>query len=157
MLLTVLALLALTCATLLAGVQLTGPVFFNKMLHALEAPEYVRLKRIADAEAPKLAQPLMLAALALTLAATVTAFVTSAFIGGTLLAGGFVTLVVTLLAIIRGDLPINRVMAEWKPEAPPADWRAVRDSWERFFIVRVASNLVALVVLLVAVGVIAAR
>ena len=153
MLLVLLSLLSLIFTAILAGVQLTGPAFLNKMLRALEAPDYIRLKRIADAEAPKLARPLMLSALGLTLAATVTALVTGMVLVGTLLAVGFIALVVTLLAILRGDLPINQAMAHWIPDAPPADWRAVRDQWERHFAVRVASNLVALVAIAASVTV----
>ena len=56
-------------------------------------------------------------------------------------------LVVTLAAILRGDLPINVRMATWPADGLPTDWQAVRTEWERWFAVRVVATLVAVVAL----------
>jgi hypothetical protein len=30
------------------------------------------------------------------------------------------------------NVPINLATGRWDPEQPPADWKAVRNRWERF-------------------------
>ena len=39
---------------------------------------------------------------------------------------------VTLLV----NVPINGKVQSWQPEAPPADWKLLRDRWERFHSIR---------------------
>ena len=66
-------------------------------------------------------------------------------------------LVIALVAILRGDLPINRAMAGWSANQLPADWRATRTRWEYFFALRTAANAVAMLAASVAVGLGAVR
>jgi len=59
--------------------------------------------------------------------------------------------VATLLAILRGDLPINQRMSGWTVADVPSDWQDIRRQWERYFTIRVATNALALVATAVAV------
>lgn len=146
-----LSLTALVLVALLLGVHVTGHLVLNPALRVLDAYIYVPVKHGIDRTAPRLAKPLMLACLTVTTAALIAAILTGAVISAVAEAVALAALVVTLLAILRGDLPINRGMANWSPDAPPADWRATRARWERIFGLRVVSNLVALLATGVAV------
>lgn len=147
----VLSLAALLPVALLLGVHLTGHIALNPVLRAMNAELYIPVKRAIDITAPKLAKPLMLSGLAVTAAAVIAASITGSAAVAVVNAVALLALIVTLLAILRGDLPINRSMANWSPEKPPADWHATRARWERFFGFRVAANAVALLAVVVAV------
>ena len=146
------ALLGLTLALvgLLAGVHLTGQFILNPPLRELPFGPYLTMKRLLDRDAPRLAKPLMLAALASTAVSVVIATVGGelATIAGTSIA--LTALIVTLVATIRGDLPINRAMAKWDEAAPPSDWKKVRNRWERFFLLRVVTTSIAVCAVLAA-------
>lgn len=151
------SLMALVLVALLLGVHLTGYLILNPALRRLEAALYIPVKQSVDSTAPRLAKPLMLASLALT-AAAITAGALE-FIPAVEFAAiaALLAPLVTLWAIVRGDLPINREMAHWSVESPPPHWRAVRTGWERFFGLRVAANTLALLALGAAVVASASR
>lgn len=137
------AVLALVLVAALAGVHLSGAVGLNPALRSLDAAAYVPVKQALDVAFPRLARPLLLGALLATVAACLLALADGAAGGAALLAAAVALLVVTLLAVLRGDLPINRAMAGWDPAAPPAGWATARARWERFFAVRTAATLLA--------------
>ena len=142
-----LAVTALLLTALLAGVHLAGILGINPAMRSLDGPTYLAVKTAADREFPRLARPLMLASLAVGIAVLVTGVVVGA--PGVTVAAGVSTaaLVATLVAILRGDLPINVRMARWPADGLPTDWQAVRTEWERYFAVRVVTTLVAVVAL----------
>lgn len=72
---------------------------------------------------------LVLLALAVFLMRTVPA----AFV---LALSGFVLCVGDALVTALVNVPINREVQSWRPSAPPAEWRRLRDRWERFHSVR---------------------
>lgn len=150
MTLLLLTVVALLLAGLLAGIHLAGGVGLNPALRSLDGPTYVIVKTALDREFPRLARPLMLASLAAGLAVVVTAAVTGR--SDVVIAAGTATVALagTLVAILRGDLPINRRMARWPVDGLPAEWQAVRARWDRFFAVRVATTLIAVTALAVA-------
>lgn len=141
----------LVLAAVLLGVHLTGLVALNPALRAMEERVYVPMKRAVDVTAPRLAKPLMLSSLAATAGTLVTAAATGAVPVVAASATALAALFLTLLAILRGDLPINRAMASWSSEDLPANWREVRVRWERFFMLRVVTNTIALLASAVAV------
>jgi uncharacterized membrane protein len=55
-----------------------------------------------------------------------------------------VVLLVTVFAVsLAVNLPINAAQASWHPQAPPADWAAVRDRWQAAHAVRAGAALLA--------------
>lgn len=153
MLAIVLTLAATVLVALLLGVHLTGAFLLNPALRMLDTGDYIRAKQAVDRTAPRLAKPLMLTCLVVTTLALGTVVLEGAVVAVIGCAIALVALVATLLAILRGDVPINRRMADWSPSDPPANWLSVRDEWERFFTLRSVANLVALIALVVACSV----
>ncbi|MBC3761510.1 anthrone oxygenase family protein [Quadrisphaera oryzae] len=137
-----LTVLATAATGLVAGVHLSG-LPLAEALRTLGPADYTTTKRALDVSYPKLMKPLLLASLAL-LAASLAAQAlaerrgTAASSGVALAAG-----VVVLVAVLRGDLPLNEQVAGWDPLAPPAGWEAVRADWERWFAVRTTASGVA--------------
>lgn len=151
----ILVLIALVLTAMLLGVHLFGVFAMNLAMSALDFDVYIRTKQSFDVVVPRFARPLMLGALISTAMATFVAILQIG-VGASLACGvGLAALAVTLLAILRGDLPINQAMASWSPENPPDDWQQVRTQWERFFAVRTAANAVALLALCVVMALVA--
>jgi len=46
--------------------------------------------------------------------------------------------------------PINAVVITWRPDAPPANWTAVRDEWWRWHLIRLLTGLGGLSLLIAA-------
>lgn len=116
----------------------------------MDAATYIRVKQLFDKHVPRFAKPVMLGSIITTLAATIAALWLEPRVA--VLCGiALIALVITLLSIIRGDLPINRVMAGWSPDNPPQHWRPVRARWERFCGKRAISNAVATLVVITVV------
>lgn len=46
--------------------------------------------------------------------------------------------------------PINAIVMTWSPEAAPADWAALRDAWWRWHVLRTASGIAGLCLLVAA-------
>lgn len=154
MLLLVSGTLSVGLVGLLAGLHLTGHVVLNPPLRSLDFGAYLAMKRELDHAAPKLAKPLMLAGLGVSALALAVALVSARPDVAIAFAVTSSALIVTLVAILRGDLPINRAMAEWDEAIPPSGWTEVRRRWEGFFLVRVVTTAVALIAALIGVAVI---
>jgi len=41
-----------------------------------------------------------------------------------------------MLVTVLVNVPINREVQTWQPDAPPAEWKRFRDRWERFHSIR---------------------
>lgn len=145
-----LAVLGTASTGLVAGVHLGG-VPLAEALRTLDPAGYATTKQALDVSYPKLMKPLLLTTLALLAASLAAQGLAkrrgAALAGGIALAAG----VVVLVAVLRGDLPVNQRMDAWDPLAPPADWEAVRAEWERWFAVRTAASVVAFAAALAAV------
>ena len=66
-------------------------------------------------------------------------------------------LVVVILSFVIAGLitrflnqPINAMVMTWKPDAPPADWMHLRDTWWSWHLVRLAFGLLGLCLLILA-------
>jgi hypothetical protein len=150
------AVAAIVLVGLLAGVHLAGLGGLNRALRALPAEVYIATKQSMDREIPGLAKPLTIASL-LAMAATATTAAASGAAAVALLAGaGLLAGLVALVAVLRGDLPINERMDTWDPAAPPADWQRWRERWEGAFVVRATALLIAFCCV-VGAGILAAR
>jgi uncharacterized membrane protein len=51
---------------------------------------------------------------------------------------------------VFGTVPINTAAIEWRPDAPPADWKARVDRWERLNTIRTWAAVLAFAFLLTA-------
>ncbi|WP_433043324.1 anthrone oxygenase family protein [Dactylosporangium sp. CS-033363] len=56
---------------------------------------------------------------------------------------GLAALVAFLLFSFLGTVPINMKVVGWDADAPPADWRAVVDRWQRIDVLRSGAAIVA--------------
>jgi uncharacterized membrane protein len=65
---------------------------------------------------------------------------------------GVAAMVVWTATTFAGTAPLNQALAEWDPEAPPADWRAVISRWERMDTIRTAAAVVAFALFLTALA-----
>jgi hypothetical protein len=142
-LLVVVAAVAAALHGMSAGIHVLGVVALNPSWRTLGPATYVEVKQAADRRFPVLMRPLTLAGLLVlvlvTLLGALAGAVAVAVLGGV----GLAAAVVGLVAVLRGDLPINQRMATWSVTDPPADLVAERDRWERWFAVRTAATTVA--------------
>jgi len=49
---------------------------------------------------------------------------------------GLVLCIADMLVTVIVNVPINREMQRWQPNAAPAEWKRLRDRWERFHSIR---------------------
>lgn len=124
-----------------AGIHVVGVLALNPALRAVDPTAYLAVKQSMDRRFPALMRPLSLAGVVALLVLTVLAAV-DGHAGVAVPAGvGLVCAVLAVVAVLRGDLPINERMATWTADALPADWRDWRRRWERFFLVRTLAML----------------
>lgn len=151
MLLLTVDVVALVLTGLLAGLHISGIGGLNPALRSLDGATYLAVKRAADVTFPTIARPLMLGSLLATGILVVVALISGDALVTALAVVTLLSLVATLAAILRGDLPINRIMSSWTSTTMPADWEMVRARWEGFFRIRMLANTVALAALVAAV------
>jgi uncharacterized membrane protein len=60
---------------------------------------------------------------------------------GALAIAGFVCYVAVLAIALSTDVRINKQIARWSVQSPPADWAPIRARWIRFHIVRTLFSL----------------
>lgn len=49
---------------------------------------------------------------------------------------GLVLCIGDMLVTVFVNVPINGKVQSWQPDAPPAEWKLLRDRWERFHSIR---------------------
>jgi uncharacterized membrane protein len=62
----------------------------------------------------------------------------------TLLAAGLANTILTILISQFLNVPINRTVRSWSPEAVPAEYHPLRRTWSRYNLVRTLTSLFAL-------------
>jgi uncharacterized membrane protein len=67
-----------------------------------------------------------------------------------LLAGAIVCLVASGLITRFLNQPINAIVITWHTDAPPANWKDVRDAWWRWHLIRLLAGLIGLSLLIAA-------
>jgi len=58
-----------------------------------------------------------------------------------------------ILVTAIGTVPINKGTLDWRPDAPPANWRALVTRWERLDVIRSSAAVLAFAFLLAAAAV----
>ena len=67
-----------------------------------------------------------------------------------LLAASAVCLIAAALITRFGNQPINAIVMTWSPQAPPANWTELRDTWWRWHVARTLAGIASLVLTLLA-------
>ena len=49
---------------------------------------------------------------------------------------GLVLVIGDMVVTLLGNVPINRLVQSWRPNEPPAEWKRLRDRWERLHTLR---------------------
>jgi len=70
---------------------------------------------------------------------------------------GLGALLVWIAVTLGGTVPINAAVLDWDANAPPANWRAQVDRWERLDTVRTWAALIAFALLLIGLTVTATK
>jgi uncharacterized membrane protein len=65
---------------------------------------------------------------------------------------GVLALLSWLLVTLFGTVPINEGALDWRPDAPPGNWKALVDRWERLNAVRTCAAVLAFAFFLTAVA-----
>lgn len=126
-----------------AGIHICGVAALNPALRLLDAQTYVAVKQSTDRQFPALMRPLTLVGLAALLTQTVAGGLYGYVWVSRLAAVGLLAAIIGLVAVLRGDQPINGRMAQWDRSAPPADWSTWRTRWEGYFWIRTVATAVA--------------
>lgn len=64
---------------------------------------------------------------------------------------GTICIVLMLAISLFGNVPINKQVIDWNPQAPPDNWLELRNRWDNLHRVRVALDVAALIFLLLGV------
>ncbi len=135
---------SLALAALLVGVMFAVCLLFNPA--GLDAPTYVLHQqwgvRMLHPTIPFLG-------ISTVLVVVVAAFLSSGdryHLTLLLCASGFFVAAGLITRLV--NLPINTVVMNWSPQAPPADWPHLRDVWWRWHLLRSSAGVVGLCLLI---------
>jgi hypothetical protein len=142
------ACLGLFCLALVAGIGVEITLN-NGVLRALPATAFVQLHQRRERVHARLMPLLVTLALLATLGAAYSWRAPQVRLYLTL-ASGLAVLVVIVVTLVV-DVPINRRIQRWLPDAPPDNWRTLRDRWMRSNDIRTVAAVAALTLLLVGV------
>jgi uncharacterized membrane protein len=120
-------------AGMLAGAELVVRYGIRAPLAALDDEAHIRLRQALIKPLRILVPSLYLPAFALGIAV---AIVEGAGAGYAFRWAGVLALLVWTIATFFGTVPINEAALDWRPDAPPSDWKALVDRWERLNTVR---------------------
>jgi len=121
--------LALFFAGLLAGEELAVRYGVRAPVAALADAAHIQLRQGLIRTLRILVPIVFLPTLGLTLAAAIVA-------GNPLRWAAVAAIAVFTGATFLGTVPINAAALDWRPDAPPGDWRAQIERWERLNTVR---------------------
>jgi hypothetical protein len=125
-------------------------IALRNVQESMGAASYIELRKLLDRNFLKKFKPVVYSALVLGLALVVAAaFQSSAVI----LAGSsiaFAGLLIDVILIVKGDMPINRIINSWTLETFPANWVEYRSKWLYWFSWRQVANISGFIALLIA-------
>lgn len=117
---------------------------------SMGAASYIELRKLLDRNFLKKFKPVVYSALVLGFGLVVAAvFQSSALLlAGSMIA--FAALLVDVALIVKGDMPINRIINSWTSETFPANWVEYRRKWLYWFSWRQVANISGFIALLIA-------
>jgi uncharacterized membrane protein len=148
MLITVLEILGLLSAGLLAGTEFIVRYGVQPALSALPDLPHLLARQSLVRRLRVVVPALMVPTVLLAIAVVVTAGAGAGF--GFRIAG-LAALVVFLLFSFLGTVPLNIRVNDWDAEAPPSDWKAVVARWQLIDVFRSSAALLGFAMLLLAV------
>ncbi len=125
-------------------------IALRNVQESMGAASYIELRKLLDRNFLKKFKPVVYSALLLGLALLSAAVFQSS---GILLAGcsiAFAGLLTDVVLIIKGDMPINRIINSWTLETFPANWVEYRSKWLYWFSWRQVANISGFITLLIA-------
>ncbi|MFI5909752.1 anthrone oxygenase family protein [Dactylosporangium sp. NPDC051541] len=131
--------IALFLAGLLAGEELIVRYGVQPALRLLDDHAHIQA-RVALVRRLRIVVPALMLP---TVAAAVAVLVLADGPGSGWRWAGAAALTAFLLCSFLGTVPINMKVVDWRPEAPPADWRATVTRWERIDVLRSTAAIVA--------------
>jgi uncharacterized membrane protein len=133
-------------AALLVGALFGAWLFLNPK--GVDATSYVTLQQQAIRTMNKVMPALG--------AATILVTITAAILGRAdhrrlwLLIAAVVCFAASGLITRFGNQPINAIVMTWRNDVPPSNWTTLRDTWWRWHVLRLATGLAALSLLIAA-------
>lgn len=130
------------------GVSLAGP--------HLPASAFIQLQQVIHTHFVRMMPPLILGAVAASWIWTI--LIRSAWraLGFWLVAGSAIAMLSVLVMTRAVNIPINKRLMTWDVSAPPSDWAAVWEPWERIHSRRTVLAIIALLLQVVALSMLAA-
>lgn len=125
-------------------------IALRNVQESMGAASYIELRKLLDRNFLKKFKPVVYSALVLGLALVVAAVFQSStvLIAGSALA--FAGLLIDVTLIVKGDMPINRIINSWTLETFPANWVEYRSKWLYWFSWRQVANISGFIALLIA-------
>lgn len=125
-------------------------IALRNVQESMGAASYIELRKLLDRNFLKKFKPVVYSALLLSLVLVVAAVFQSSVL---LLAGSsiaFAGLVTDVVLIVKGDMPINRIINSWTLETFPVNWIEYRTKWLYWFSWRQVANIGGFIALLIA-------
>jgi uncharacterized membrane protein len=139
----------LFCTGLLAGIEFIVCFGVRAPLRVLDDQPHIQLRQALI----KRLRVLVPAVFVLTvLSAIAAAVLEGAAPGFVFRCAGLLAMLVWTVATFNGTVPINEAVLTWRPDAPPENWKAIIQRWERLDAVRTWAALAAFVCFLTAVA-----
>lgn len=125
-------------------------IALRNVQESMGAASYIELRKLLDRNFLKKFKPVVYSALLLNLVLVVVAvFQSSALLlAGSIIA--FAGLVTDVVLIVKGDMPINRIINSWTLETFPVNWVEYRNKWLYWFSWRQVANISGFIALLIA-------
>jgi uncharacterized membrane protein len=143
------ACVGLFCLALVAGIGVEITLN-NGVLRALPATTFTQLHQRRERVHARLMPPLVTVALLATLGVAYSWRAPQARLYLTL-ASGLAVLVVIVVTLVV-EVPLNRRIQRWLPDAPPDNWRTLRERWMRSNDLRTVASVAALALLVAGVA-----
>jgi hypothetical protein len=125
-------------------------IALRNVQESMGAASYIELRKLLDRNFLKKFKPVVYSALILGFVLVVVASFQSSAI---LLAGSslaFAGLLIDVVLIVKGDMPINRIINNWTLETFPTNWGEYRSKWLYWFSWRQVANISGFIALLIA-------